>query len=287
MLIPIFAALCAVVVLVVFLLLPGESNAEQRAPFWGANIAHRGLHNQDKSIPENSIAAFTAAIDAGYGIELDVRLSKDGDVVVFHDDDLNRACGSPLLVDECTTEQLKEFSLFGTSQRIPLLSEVLELTSGEVPLLIELKKGPQNERLCRNTWRILRQYDGDVCIESFDPRIVRWYKKNVPGLLRGQLAALPKDLNSGFAGTLVGLGLTNVLSRPHFIAYQKGYLPLTIRFARLFAMRVLWTARPTDPIELYQAENDAIIFEWYQPDLYYLELPDEPANNPAEEEYRF
>ena len=104
--------IAAAVTAPLFLLAPGASSKRQRAPFWGVNFAHRGLHTRDKSVPENSMEAFRLAAEAGYGIELDVQLSKDGQVVVFHDDTLSRVCGVDGRVDEKTYEELRQLSLF-------------------------------------------------------------------------------------------------------------------------------------------------------------------------------
>ena len=275
MLLSILVFICAICLLVFFLLLPGESDMLQRAPFWGVSHAHRGLHTKDKSIPENSIAAFTGAVDGGYGIEMDLQLSKDGQVVVFHDDDLKRVCGVEGRVDSFTWEELQEFRIEGTEQKIPLLKEVLALVNGQIPLIIEFKTSPRNTMLCENAWKILRQYDGDFCIESFDPRIVGWFKKNVPGILRGQLAAPPKHLNSGIAGFLVGTCLGNFLGRPQFIAYQAGSRPFTVRIAEKFAMKVVWTVRSEADSDALEKENDAVIFEFYEPVPKYKNMPGE------------
>ena len=97
-----------------FMLAPGRVTKRQRAPFQNVNFAHRGLHSRDKSVPENSLEAFELASRAGYGIELDVQLSKDGQVVVFHDDDLKRVCGVDCRVDEKTYAELTELRLCGT-----------------------------------------------------------------------------------------------------------------------------------------------------------------------------
>lgn len=265
----ILTILCAAALLAGFLLLPGESSMEQRRPFWQAYIAHRGLHKKDRSVPENSMAAFTAAVDGGYGIELDIRLSADGEVVVFHDESLERVCGVAGRVADTTLEDLQRHPLFGTNQRIPTLRQVLQLVAGRVPLVIELKPGDDYKTLCREAWRILRGYDGDICIESFDPRVVRWFFKNVPGVLRGQLAAHPKNLRQGPRGYAVGWLLTNFLGRPQFIAYNKGPRPRIARLVMRFCMRVGWTARPEDNRFLLELENDAIIFDFFEPEPYY------------------
>ncbi len=269
MFLTILTLLCALALLLAFLLLPGESSPEQREPFWHANIAHRGLHRKDGSLPENSLAAFTAACDAGYGIELDLRLCGDGEVVVFHDETLERLCGAPGRVDETPLEKLKQLPLLGGEQHIPTLREVLDKVQGRVPLVLELKNGGDYKTLCEKSWRILRRYDGDICVESFDPRILRWFRKNVPGLLRGQLAAPPHTLKQGIQGLAVGWLFTNCLCRPQFIAYQKGPRSPLVWLASRFAMRVVWTARPGDDLAELEGDNDAVIFEFYTPQPYY------------------
>ena len=109
-----------------FLVAPGTSGPSQRAPFSGRLCAHRGLYQKDQTIPENSLPAFAAAREHGYGVELDVQLSKDGDVVVFHDDDLKRVCGVEARVDALTTQELFALRLFASDERMPLFVEVME-----------------------------------------------------------------------------------------------------------------------------------------------------------------
>ena len=134
-----------------FLIAPGAVTKRQKAPFMGRNFAHRGLHSEDKSVPENSLEAFRLAGRAGYGAELDVRLTKDGQVVVFHDDTLDRMCGVSARVDEKSYDELKLLSLAGTNQRIPLLTEVLETYGGRGPLIVEIKHGCRDRELCEKT----------------------------------------------------------------------------------------------------------------------------------------
>ena len=156
----------AAVTLPVFLAAPGRAGKAQKAPFLGWNFAHRGLHRADKSVPENSLEAFRLAEEAGYGVELDVQLSQDGQVVVFHDDTLDRVCSVHGRVDAFPYEQLRQMSLCGTEQHIPLFSQVLEVFGGRGPLLVELKTGPRNRELCEKTLALLEGYRGEVCIES-------------------------------------------------------------------------------------------------------------------------
>lgn len=264
---------CILVLITLFLLWPGKRRPKLAAPFWGFNYAHRGLHSKDKTVPENSLAAFDAAASAGYGMELDIQLSKDKQVVVFHDDTLDRVCGTPGRVDDFTYEELRKLRLHDTDQYIPLFTEMLDVVDGRTPLIVELKtSGANNNELCAASYEILKGYKGDYCVESFDPRIVRWFKKNAQGVLRGQLASPPKNLGMGITGFLVGTLLCNFLGRPDFIAYNIGKRPFTVPLVESGAMRVAWTARPQDDIEKVEAENDAVIFEFYEPEPRYKEM---------------
>lgn len=261
-----FAAGAAAAAGLVYLIAPGSRNKSMAAQFAGRNIAHRGLFAKDQSIPENSLPAFRAAVEAGYGIELDVQLSEDGKVVVFHDDDLKRVCGVDKRVDALPYEELKKLSLCGTAEYIPLFSEVLAAVGGKVPLIVELKSGHRNTELCEKTWGMLTRYRGPFCIESFDPRIVRWFYLQAPYILRGQLATTADDYGKQpkVNAFLMSNGLLNWLGRPQFIAYRLAEKPFTIRLAeKLGAMRVCWTSHE----EGHEPENDVVIFEHYRPAL--------------------
>ena len=267
------AGLClgaAALALPVLLTAPGRASKRQKAPFYGLNFAHRGLHSKDKSVPENSLEAFRLAAEAGYGAELDVQLSKDGQVVVFHDDTLDRVCGVHGRVDEFTFEELQTMSLCGTGHRIPLFSQVLDTVAGRGPLIVELKTGRRNRELCEKTYALLQSYRGEACVESFDPRIVAWFRFHARDLVRGQLAAptdeYTKDGRSLLQSYVLSRTLLNFLARPQFIAYKIGFRPLPVRLAELFgAMKVGWTS--------HEAKNekgrDAVIFEFYRPELRY------------------
>ncbi len=259
-------AVCFVVLY--FLLCPGRFDDAQRQMIFGVNHAHRGLHTKDKTVPENSLPAFRAAVEAGYGVELDIQLSKDGQVVVFHDDTLDRVCGVHGRVDAFTLDELRQMRLCGTEETIPLLTEVFDVMAGKTPMIIELKTGPRNAELCEKGLALMRAYGGPYCIESFDPRIVRWFKKNAPDILRGQLADAPRSYGqrSRLRGAVLGGLLLNCIARPQFIAYGPGKKPWTARLAEaLGALRVCWTVRPGDDAAAKEAENDAVIFEFYRP----------------------
>ena len=133
------------------LILPARSTKAQRAPFVRRMFAHRGLFLADQSVPENSIPAFRAAVAAGYGVELDVQLTKDKVVVVFHDDDLKRVCGVDARVDAYTFAELQAFPLLSTGERIPTFSDVLAILDGKIPMIVELKSGGDWKTLCEKT----------------------------------------------------------------------------------------------------------------------------------------
>ena len=251
---------------VAYMTAPGKASEEKKAPFKGRNIAHRGLHKVDKSVPENSLAAFREAVDKGYGVEFDVHITADDRLVVFHDDDLKRMCDHDGKVEEMTYEQLRAMRLAGTDEHIPLLREVLQTIDGRVPIVLELKRGARNRELCELTHAMLRLYRGDVCIESFDPFIVRWWRLNAPEVLRGQLSAPPEKLRENskwYEAFALGNVLTNFLTRPHFIAYGlEGKKPWTVKLSEnMGAMRVAWTSRSWGNEEV----NDTVIFEFYRP----------------------
>ena len=153
-------------------------------------IAHRGLYN-NKDIIENTIDSFELAIKNNFSIELDVVLSKDGEVMVFHDYDLNRLAGSNKLVNTCTANKLRNIKLLGTNSAIPSIDEVLYRINGKVPILIEIKESfhPDiEERL----FEIIRSYEGQIAIQSFDKKSIIWFKNNAPFYKLGLISNDPK-----------------------------------------------------------------------------------------------
>ena len=262
---PLLGLTAAAVLLPLYAVAPGHASRRQKKIFRGVNYAHRGLHTRDKSVPENSLAAFRQAAQEGYGIELDVQLSKDGEVVVFHDDTLDRICGVGARVDSLDYAGLEQLRLCGTGERIPLFSRVLEAAGG-IPLIVELKTGKRNAELCEKTLSLLKGYKGAYCIESFDPTVVAWFRKHAPQVLRGQLAQPPRE----YAGSdiskplafLLGNLLLNFLARPQFIAYRVGPKPFPVRLCEaLGAMKVCWTSHD----KANEKGCDTVIFEHYLP----------------------
>ena len=255
----------------VYAVLPGRISRRQRNIFRGVNYAHRGLHSRDRSVPENSLPAFRRAAAEGYGIELDVQLSRDGKVVVFHDDTLDRVCGVHARVDDLTWDELSALRLCGTEERIPLFSEVLKSINGCEALIVELKNGPRNRELCEKTLALLSEYRGNVCIESFNPLIVAWFRFHAPDMVRGQLATTVQNYRddniTGFKAFVLHNTLLNFLARPQFIAYRVGRRPPLVRLCtRLGALNIGWTSH--EPRN--EKGRDGVIFEFYRPQQRYL-----------------
>ena len=166
--------------------LKGRTGNEKIKDLRGWSYAHRGLHSD--TVPENSMDAFSRALNGGYGIELDVHLMKDGNLAVIHDASLKRTAGADVLIEDLCTEDLENYRLEGTEQKIPTFLEVLDLFNGKAPLIVELKPvGNNHDALCARVCAALDKYTGVYCIESFDPRCVYWFRKHRPDVIRGQL----------------------------------------------------------------------------------------------------
>ena len=271
--------LCIVLLLVVltlFAVWPGKRRDALRAPFLGRNCAHRGFFGKDQRPPENSLPAFAAAAKNGYGIELDVQFTADRRLVVFHDDTLDRMTPAKGFVHDMPWAEFSAQPLAGSDEHPPLFADMLRTVAEanpDTPLIVEIKsrseyKHTYLEELCRATIAELKTYPGPYCIESFDPRILRWFRKHEPGYLRGQLACPPWDYGEAASkplAFLMGNCLANFMGRPQFIAYKIGYKPLTVKAAEAMgAMRVCWTSTSHHD----KKDNEAVIFEHYRPELY-------------------
>ncbi|NLL90870.1 MAG: glycerophosphodiester phosphodiesterase [Ruminococcaceae bacterium] len=264
-----FIFIFAIIFLVyLFLVFPRITNKAAGGRFANRSYAHRGLH--DDLIPENSIESFLKANEHGYGFELDVRLTKDNEVVVFHDDDLVRACGIDKRIDEMMYEELKELKIFKTDKKIPLLSDVLKAADTRYPIIVELKtttSAESREKLCGLTEKILNEYSGDYCIESFDPNIVGWFRKNSPKTVRGQLAMSASSYSGETTRTiafLLGNLLTNFISRPDFIAYKWNEKGFSLAVNRLLGATVFnWTVTDAEVHKNLIKKGESVIFEGY------------------------
>jgi glycerophosphoryl diester phosphodiesterase len=244
--------------------LPSGRTDSPLSPEWitAKPYAHRGLHGTGR--PENSRAAFAAAVEAGFGIELDVRASRCGTAFVFHDQALDRLCGATGMIDELDREALAAVTFRDGGETIPTLTDVLALIGGRVPVLIELKSfSPTNHGLCWAVADDLAAYAGPAAVMSFDPALVSWFARNAPAVVRGLVVSEEGGRNlKGLLGRSLGL----MFARPRFLAYDVRSLPS--RFAarsRAFGMPILtWTVRSDANRETAEMHADQIIFEKYK-----------------------
>ena len=260
------------IVFYLFMIFPEKLKKDEYIKFAKRSYAHRGFHDNENGVPENSLVAFKEAVNRGYGIEMDLQLTKDKKLVVFHDDDLLRAAKKELRIYEIDYEELKKIKIFDSSETVPLFSEVLSLIDGSVPLIIEIKQenGRQwSYETCRVVYEELKQYKGDYCVESFDPFLVSWFKKNAHGIVRGQLSMAAKrytGMLNKLSSFIASAFLLNFLCRPHFVAYshKDGSFGLFL-YRLLGGMTVKWTVTSMKRHEQLQKKCDAVIFEGYSP----------------------
>lgn len=216
----------AIIMLYMLSIMPKLRRNPYSKNFDGWLYAHRGLHNNKSEAPENSLRAFELAVEHGYGIELDVQLTKDHVPIIMHDYHLKRACKKDILIAELNFEELKKFTLFKSKEKIPTLREALSVINGKVPVIVELKIPDEPNKLCEIVSEILKEYKGVYCIESFNPRGIRWYRKHYPTVVRGQLASdFIKEKKEGdkFQFFILKHMLLNFYTKPDFIAYHYIY----------------------------------------------------------------
>ena len=259
-----------------FLFLPIGRRKKQG--FYGLaaySYAHRGLHDIEHGLPENSLRAFRLAAEYGYGAELDVHLSKDGRLVVMHDESLQRTAGVDRNIADCTAEELDALCLQGTEEKIPYLEEVLPVFEGRTPLIVEIKGYGKNyaaltEQVCRMLDRFPKlQY----CIESFDPRVLFWLRKHRPEIIRGQLSANFIKERSGLS-FVTALLLThlcaNFLTLPHFVAYKfedRNTLGAVLSMRVWGVQEFNWTLRTAQDVAQSKKNGALPIFELCRPDI--------------------
>ena len=268
-----YVVLIVILVLIVLYFLaikPRLSRQKQWAPFKGVYYAHRGLHDNESEAPENSLPAFKKAVKAGYGIELDVQLTKDRVPVVFHDFTLERACGKPGKVYEYTYEELQQFPLFQSNERIPKFEEVLKVVDGKVPLSVEIKLEWMDLTVCAYADKLLKEYKGMYCIESFNPLVLTWYRRYHNDVLRGQLsdAFLKEGEYRGVLYWILQNLLLNWMTKPDFVAYNHKYADnLSRRLCRKLYknMAAAWTIKSQQELEAAKEEFDVFIFDSFIP----------------------
>ena len=232
--------------------------------------AHRGLHAKP-TIPENSMAAFARAVEAGYGIELDLHLTRDGKLAVIHDASLKRTCGVNLKIEDLTLAEARDYPMEESDERIPEFCDFLRLVDGKVPLVVELKAEGRNEKaLTDAAMRALADYTGLFCVESFSPAVVDYLKKAYPAVVRGQLAgALNKEKKTitRFQDMLLKNLLVNLAGRPDFVAYRFEDRDEPA-FCHFKGAKFMWTIRSYEDLKTCEAWGAAPIFEQFEPKEY-------------------
>lgn len=266
--------LCAVLLvclIYVAALFPGRERKGKTDIIHGKYIAHRGLFN-NRDVAENTKRAFEEAIVMGIPIELDVQLTADGKLVVFHDETLSRMCrDNDKKVIECSYEDISKMDLLETGDRIPLFSDVLSQIAGRVPVLIEIKYYADYIATAKSVAGALRGYTGEYAIQSFHPKIVAWFRKNRPEVTRGLLSTkynsksgrVPRFLLP-FCSTL----LLNFYVRPDFISFDHRYKDiLPFRLARVLYRFTCacWTIKDEKALRRAEKVFDVYIFDSFVP----------------------
>jgi glycerophosphoryl diester phosphodiesterase len=235
-------------------------------------VAHRGLHGD--GLIENTLAAARAAVDGNFAIEVDLQLTADNEVVVFHDETLDRLTIATGPLADRTLAELKKISIRGTNERIPTLQELLDLVAGRTPLVLELKSNWNgDERLTARVAAVLAGYAGPVACMSFDPQIVMALQKHAPGLPRGIVAErYYDDPEWSLLTRAQRFKLGNLLhiprTKPHFVAYYVRDLPA---IAPLIARHILglklltWTVRTDAQRRKARRWANQMIFEGFRP----------------------
>ncbi len=248
------------------------------ADFVTAPLAHRGYHDKANRRPENSLGAFRSAIEAGYGIELDVQLTADGHAMVFHDETLDRLTDRSGRVDALSAAELGAIVLRGSDECIPTLVQVLNLVAGRVPVLIEIKDQldtmrPGSGRLEAAVAAALMSYQGPVAVMSFNPHCVAEMARIAPAMARGLTTddydpAQYAPLSTAVCDTLRGIP-DYERTQSSFISHKAVDLPRA-RVAELKAQGAVilcWTVRSAEAEAKARQIADNITFEGYAANL--------------------
>lgn len=267
----IISIIIILVILYLLAIMPRMLHRPDKTPFMGWLYAHRGLHDNETDAPENSMKAFERAVEAGYGIELDVQLTKDRIPVVFHDSTLKRVCGAEGRIGDFTYEELSGLRLCGSQEKIPRLEDFLRMVNGRVPLIVELKLDFMDISLCPIADALLRGYPGVYCIESFNPLGLLWYRRNHKEIMRGQLsdAFLQEEGLKGILYFALEHMLLNCVTKPDFIAYNhKYYRTLSRQLCKNLyrSLSVAWTIKEPEQLKARRRDFDLFIFDSFIPE---------------------
>lgn len=248
-----------------------KSRKEQMASFEDVYLTHRGLFN-NQDIPENSTKAFKETVKGGYGTELDVQLTLDNKLVVFHDASLLRMCGVDKKLTDCNYDDLQQYKLLNTQETIPLFSEVLDLLKEDTPLVVEIKSEGDCIKTCEEAIKMLQTYKRNFTMESFNPKVVRYLKKKHPEIIRGQLAYNMLIDKKSKTNILIKFVCTNLLlnfiTKPDYVAYDiKNMNNLSFRLvSKLYKVEcVAWTCKCEDDIDKAKRYYQQFIFDSFVP----------------------
>ena len=230
-------------------------------------ISHRGLH--DEVSPENSMSAFKKAMDKGFAIEVDVYLTTDNQIVIFHDYNLKRMCGVNKLITKMSYEEMKDCTLGDSDEKIPLLKDLLDIAT--TPILIEFKSvDKKNMTIVEETLKLTDNFNGEFAMQSFNPCIILWLEKNRPEILRGQLSSFfTEEILPFIQKYVLKRMLFNRKSRPDFISYDERNLPnkYVNKYLKKHPdiVKVAWTVTSAEREAEVLKIADNVIFENYLP----------------------
>ena len=225
----------------------------------GRIISHRGIHN-NIDIYENTLESIKLALNKDYIIEIDVHITKDNQIIVFHDYNTKRLLNKNLVIEDSTYEEINNQDIF----HIPTLKEVLVLVDGKVPLLIEIKQLRKVGHLEEELMNILNNYKGEYAIQSFNPKVLLWFKKNYPSILRGQLSSSFKRTKFFKIKKLFLKSMfLNLLTKPNFISYKYNELSeKKLNKLKKKNIKVLgWTVKSKKDFKKYSHYYDNLICE--------------------------
>lgn len=230
----------------------------------GIRVAHKGLHDMDAGIPENTIIAIEKAVQKNYPIEIDIHLTKDKKIVVMHDDNLLEMIGVDKKIKNMTYEEMSKYNIKNSNQKIPLLEDVLNIVQGKVLIIIELKTYYNIGPLERELVKVLREYKGEVAVQSFNPFCLAWFKKNSPEYMRGLLSSDFTFQRYSFVKRVILKNLWfSWVGKPDFVAYEISALneKLVSKIRKMEAKVIGWTIDDEEKAQKAEKLCDGIIFE--------------------------
>lgn len=265
-------AILLILMIYLYLIKPaGKKRKDKMKPFEEVYLTHRGFFN-NIDIPENSLPAFAKTVRNGLGTELDVQLTTDNRLVVFHDQNLKRMCGVDKKLTDCSYEELQQYRLLDTEEKIPLLEEVLKLLKPDTPLIIEIKPEGDAIRTCEETVKMMKDRSNLYVMESFHPGVVYYLKKHHPEIIRGQLAYdmfADKENTDTFLTRFICTNLLgNCMTRPDFVAYDvnsKHNLSFLLCSKLFKAECVAWTVKNEDDLAYARKYYQQVIFDTFVP----------------------